>query len=98
MQCAIKLFGTFTMCLVGLSGTAWAQSDPGVLFTVETQDYVIYWDDIGDPARFATDLSMTTAHRARNFDRGIGVADIVAVNSSPAKGTLNYSTSIMAMN
>ena len=78
--------------------TATAQSDPGAVFTVETRDYVIYWDDVGDPTRFATESGMTTARRPRNFDRGLGVGDIYAINGTSVKGTFNYSTSIMAMN
>jgi uncharacterized protein (TIGR03437 family) len=83
--------------LAGLS-VASAQSDPGAIFTVEARDYVIYWDDIGDPSRFATDPGVTTARRPRNFDRGLGVADIYAINGTPVKGTFNYVTSILSMN
>jgi hypothetical protein len=90
----------FRPALLILAGaaTALAQPDRGVLLTVDTRNYVIYWEDIADPAKFATSSTAVPAQRARNFDRGLGIGDIVSINGSPVKGTFNYQTSIFAMN
>jgi hypothetical protein len=51
------------------------------------QDHVEYQDDISDVTKFATTSAVTPALNFRTFSVATVVADIVAVNGQPAKGT-----------
>jgi uncharacterized protein (TIGR03437 family) len=56
---------------------------------IDVVNIVSYTSDVFDASKFATDPSLTTVTvPARNFGFVIAVGDIVAVNGTPAKGTL----------
>ena len=58
-----------------------------VVLKIDLQDQVDYQADISDPALFATVSATTQANTPRNFFVVTLIADIVAVNDIPAKGT-----------
>ena len=75
----------------GLLAAAWppvgvAQTTPPVTLQVDIENMVQYFGDTSDPSKFATNPNPTSA-TSRTFEAAILMADIVAVNGSPAKGT-----------
>jgi hypothetical protein len=57
-----------------------------VILQVDIENMVQYWGDISDPSKLATVLTPTTPVIS-NFETFLIMADIVAVNGAPAKGT-----------
>jgi hypothetical protein len=64
---------------------ATAQEVP-VILHVELDNYVRYNEDVIDPARVARSAVPVTANPTANFGRNVVIADVTAVNGSPAKG------------
>src|SRR5437867_329371 len=63
-----------------------AQNAPPVILEVQAENVVLYVSDVSDASRFATDPNVTTAG-PRTFGTSLLIADIVAVNGKPSKGT-----------
>src|SRR5262245_37409835 len=77
-------------CFAVLLGVAAAGQDVPVILQVDTQDSVRYGEDVTDRSGIARSPVPVPATPALNFNRGIVIGDIIAVNGSPAKGaTLN---------
>src|SRR5437764_1300804 len=72
---------------LGSWAAAHAQVALPVILQIDTANRVQYYDDTGDPSKFATTSGTTTAHVPANFGPIITIADIVAVNNQPVKGT-----------
>ena len=74
------------------SGIVAGQTAP-VTLQVDVENFVVYTYDVTDSSKFATDQGRTTSSLGlqqgglRTFTPLIGIADIVAVNGLPAKGT-----------
>jgi len=82
------LWTAVALCRSGMGQTA-----PPVILQVDLENKVQYHEDVAfDPAKFATDQSVTTVTRARNFGKFVSIADIVAVNGQPVKGLALYNT------
>ena len=64
-----------------------AQGLAPVILQVDVENFVRYVEDITDPSQFATRAAVTPAAVPRNFVEFVAIADIVAVNGQPAKGT-----------
>src|SRR3989442_8370763 len=64
------------------------QVTPTTILEIDVENFVQYVEDNADLSKFATDPSVTTAVPPRNFHFFLQIADIVAVNGQPAKGTL----------
>jgi hypothetical protein len=82
-----------TLAFTALSAVAicpWAfgQAAPATILDIELANYVVYFSDVTDYSRLATDSNRTTVTQPRNFSRAIGIADIVSVNGKPAKGVM----------
>jgi len=82
-----------TLALAALSAVAycqWAlgQAAPATILDIELANFVVYFSDVTDYSRLATDPNRTTVTQPRNFSRAIGIADIVSVNGKPAKGVM----------
>ena len=78
------------LCAAACSPLALAQVAPPSILQIDVANNVLYLEDTGDLSQFATDPNVTTearAHGANNFNRGFGIADIVAVNGQPVTGT-----------
>lgn len=74
----------FSAC--GILGQA--QTQPPAILEIDVANYVQYTEDTSDVSKFATDANTTTAVPPRNFHFFVQIADIVAVNGHPVKGTL----------
>jgi hypothetical protein len=64
-----------------------AQNAAATILQVDVENFVRYVEDITDPSKFATSPAVTPAAVPRNFVNFVAIADIVAVNGQPAKGT-----------
>src|SRR6266571_3164759 len=73
-------------CAALAPGTGFAQAPPPVILQVDLENMVQYWGDVSDPSKLATVLTPTTP-TISNFEPFLLIADIVAVNGAPAKGT-----------
>jgi hypothetical protein len=66
------------------------QATPPAILQVDVANQVEYDSDISNWEQVAVNPSVTHAMLARNFDSAAGIADIVAVNGQPAKGTIAF--------
>src|ERR1041385_1128182 len=64
-----------------------AQSPPPAVVTVDVENIVEYEADVPDVSNMATVPSKTAGASSNNFYPVLWVADVVAVNGKPAKGT-----------
>jgi hypothetical protein len=69
------------------SHAAHAQSAP-VILQVDVANYVSYVEDTADVTKFATLPNVTPSAPPKNFYQSVQIADIVAVNGQPVRGTL----------
>jgi uncharacterized protein (TIGR03437 family) len=76
-----------TLLLGPISGLSLAQVPPPSILRIDTQNAVLYVEDTGDVAKFATDPNVPTEASVKNFFRATAIADIVAVNGQAATGT-----------
>ncbi len=77
-----------TLCAAAFSQTGLAQVPPASILQIDVANNVLYQEDTSDPSTFATAPNATAVvHGAKNFNRAVGVADIVAVNGLPVTGT-----------
>ena len=75
-------------CLAVWAVAGFAQAPPPIILEIDIENYVQYWDDGGDPSKFATDVNARTTTRVFSaFMATLHLGDIVAVNGRPAKGT-----------
>ena len=77
--------------------SARAQSQTPVILNVDIANVVQYVDDSTDFAKLATVPTATTGGAPLNFRKFIIIGDIVAVNGTPAKGTLVESSRAITM-
>ena len=75
------------LTIVAATPALFSQTPPHAILAVDIQNVVIYQQDFGDAARFATVPNIVAPPPIRNFVPVIWLADIVAVNGKPAKGT-----------
>src|SRR5215471_2413933 len=73
-----------------------AQTPPPAILEIDVENYVQYNEDTSDLSKFATDPNVTTSVPPRNFEFFVQIADIVAVNGQPAKGTLSRNSRAFA--
>ena len=65
-----------------------AQVPPALVLRIDVANNVLYDEDASDVSKFATNPNVTAdSHSSKNFNRAVGVADIVAVNGQPVTGT-----------
>jgi uncharacterized protein (TIGR03437 family) len=75
------------LCAAIGSPLARAQDSRPTILQIDVENMVRYVADTPDPSKYATNPGITPAVVPRNFGDYIGLADIVAVNGLPAKGT-----------
>ncbi len=83
-----------TLWAAAFSQTGLAQVAPPSILQIDVANNVLYQEDTSDVSQFATAPKATAparAHGANNFNRAVGLADIVAVNGLPVKGTYRLS-------
>jgi uncharacterized protein (TIGR03437 family) len=91
-----RILGIGALLATALTGPAPGQTAPAVILSVDIQNVVIYQQDFGDATRFATDPNKVAPPPIRNFAPVVWVADIVAVNGKPAKGTWTVRGTLVA--
>src|SRR5438128_10365809 len=71
-----------------LCGPGTAQASPPSILQIDIENYTAYVNDVSDSSKLASDPNATASTAAaKTFATLVGVADIVAVNGKPAKGT-----------
>jgi uncharacterized protein (TIGR03437 family) len=78
-----------TLCAAAFSQTGLAQVPPASILRIDVANNVLYLEDT-DVLKFATVPNATApagGHGGNNFNRAVGVADIVSVNGLPVSGT-----------
>jgi uncharacterized protein (TIGR03437 family) len=65
----------------------WGQAPPPTILEIDLENRVQYFGDISDVSKLATDPNVTNPVPSKNFVPVLIIADIVAVNGQPAKGT-----------
>ena len=73
--------------LLAASSIVWADEPPAAILTVDIENMVIYEQDTSDVTKFATDPDIVPTKANSTFVPVIYLADIVAVNGKPSKGT-----------
>jgi uncharacterized protein (TIGR03437 family) len=88
-----------TSALAFLSVSAgMAQAIQPITLQVDTANWVSYEGDVFDYSKFATSTAPVPAYALRRaFGTFIAVADIVNINGKPARGTLVFRTTRLAM-
>src|SRR5262249_34411921 len=66
---------------------SFAQTAPPAILAVDLENFVSYQQDFGDATKFATDPNVPALPAIRNFQPFVFIADVVAVNGKPVKGT-----------
>ena len=66
--------------------TGFAQPAPPVVLQIDLENMVQYMGDVFDPSKLAS-VPTPTAPTASNFETLLLIADLVAVNGTPVKGT-----------
>src|SRR5260370_32389107 len=74
-------------CVAGCLDTAIAQMAPATILKIDTENFTNYSNDETEFAKLATNPERTNPVRAANFETFIYIADIVAVNGRPVRGT-----------
>ncbi len=76
------------LCAAAFSQPGLAQVAAPSILQIDVANNVLYQEDTSDVSKFATNPNVTAdSHGAKNFNRAVGVADIVAVNGQPVTGT-----------
>ena len=70
---------------------------PPVILAVDVADVVIYEGDVADVTKLATTTTQTMGTPANNFFPVLWIADIVAVNGSPARGTWTVKGNLLSL-
>jgi hypothetical protein len=87
MNRKMYLFALAVLMLAVCCRPGWGQVPPAIL-EIEVENWVHYNEDSSDFSKFATDPNVTRPTPPKNFGLRLGIADIVAVNGQPAKGTM----------
>ena len=83
----VSLCGMVVAFLLSYTNRAMAQSPSQTTLRIDLQNAVEYQGDIGDPSQFASKPNITPSSPPKNFYVATIIADIVAVNGQPVKGT-----------
>ncbi len=81
------------LCAAACSQPGLAQAPPTTILQIDLENYVNYIEDIpaSDISKLATNPNVTAAvGEPRNFSKTVVIADIVAVNGQPARGTAAF--------
>jgi uncharacterized protein (TIGR03437 family) len=75
------------LCAAAYSHPGLAQVAPPTILEIEVANQVQYYEDTANPLTFGIDSNVTTRATLKGFFLTVTIADIVAVNGQPAKGT-----------
>jgi uncharacterized protein (TIGR03437 family) len=90
----MKFFAA-AFCAAAISPLGLAQAAPPTILQIEVSNYVLYFEDAtaSEPSRFALNSDVTATAGIRNFNRSVGIGDVVAVNGQPVTGSFSASYS-----
>src|SRR5260370_10707448 len=74
------------LCAAACSQLSLAQVAAPSILQIDIANHVLYFGD-SDISKFGTDPNITTHVPLKSFERGVGIADIVAVNGQRVMGT-----------
>ena len=83
----VNILAMAVLVVAPYCSTGYGQVAPPTILEVDVENWVNYIEDSSDLSKFATNPNVTTAVPPKNFSFRLGIADIVAVNGQPAKGT-----------
>lgn len=84
----LRTFALTALSVVAYCQLAFGQAAQSTVLEIELENYVVYYNDVTDMSKMASDPSRTTITPPRNFANAVGIADIVSVNGKPAKGVM----------
>lgn len=94
----IALVVTATFLGAGTSvSDAWAQSKARANLVIDTENVKVYRFDTFDAQRLATEMGPTVPLPVRTFMYVIWLADVVAVNGAPAKGSMTIRGTFLSL-
>ncbi len=84
----MNLMTKSSLLLVASVAVLLAQTPPVTILEIDFENYVVYYDDVADPAKLGTLPTMVPLAPNFNwvFKWFFGIGDIVAVNGKPVKG------------
>jgi hypothetical protein len=83
----VAISGVAFAFMIAYGNVAMAQSLSQTTLKIDVQNAVEYQGDTGDPSQFASKPNITPSSPPKNFYVATVIADIVAVNGQPVKGT-----------
>ena len=89
------ILASAVLFLVATANVAQGQAVAPTILRIDVENFVQYVEDTSDLSMFATNQGITTPNPPRNFHSFINLADIVAVNGQPAKGTVLFDIRIV---
>src|SRR5258708_26185383 len=75
------------LCAAAFSQLGLAQVAAPSILQIDTANVVVYFEDTPDLSKFATDPNVSTPVAPKDFNRALGIADILAVNGQRVMGT-----------
>ena len=92
------ILASAVLFLVTTANVAQGQAVAPTILRIDVENLVQYLEDTSDLSLFATNQGITTINPPRNFLGFVVLADIVAVNGQPAKGTVLFDIRIVLLN
>ena len=83
-----KMFLAVAFCATISWRAGLAQTAPESILQVDFANAVLYQNDVSDPTKLASDPTLRATAATRPFQNNVVMADIIAVNGTPAKGAL----------
>src|SRR5215831_4777553 len=93
MEKSVKILRITAILSIAAAYAVGQVTPPPAILEIDVENLVEYDTDISDWGKVASDPGVTHAMLPRNFDSATGIADIVAVNGQPAKGTIAFRAS-----
>ncbi len=91
------ILASAALFLAATANVAQGQAIAPTILRIDVENFVQYIEDTSDLSMFATNQGITTPNPPRNFHSFVALADIVAVNGQPAKGTVLFDIRIVSL-
>jgi uncharacterized protein (TIGR03437 family) len=91
------ILASAVLFLAATANVAQGQAIAPTILRIDVENFVQYIEDTSDLSMFATNQGITTPNPPRNFHSFVALADIVAVNGQPAKGTVLFDIRIVSL-
>ena len=91
------MFTTDLLCGTCLCVAMAAAQNSATILRVDVDNFVAYGYDVNDVSALAKTAGPVSATPPANFSNWVSLADIVAVNGRPAKGTMLFQTQVISL-